>query len=143
MPPSHQPDVVSQNVRSLSYYAKSETSKPGLRRSTIKHLVHQLADKSDIVCLQETFLNRHEKVAMRRSFLDHSIYYNNFAQGRAGTLILVPSHYLDHYSVKEIRLGKRVRGRVQLLLFTPLPSPGGRGARRAALCGCQRLPQLW
>ena len=111
------PGITSFNTRSLSTHAKGVGGKE--RKSRVIKFIRQLAAKSDVICLQETNLGSLDKRALTEDFPNHLVFHNPLKFGTAGSAILVSTKYARNYTVEEVPLGERAKGRVQALRFLP------------------------
>jgi endonuclease/exonuclease/phosphatase family metal-dependent hydrolase len=91
-----------------------------VRHHSIVTIIRDLLSKCDILCLQETHLPTFDSTALHTAFPLHRIFYNNYREGRAGTMVLVSPSFHHHYHILPVGLHRAARGRVQVLRFTPV-----------------------
>ena len=111
------PSISTYNCNSLSY---AVNSKDGIaRHKKIISNIEFLSTVSLIVCIQETHLPTYEKGALIKQFPLHTIFYNNYIEGQAGTITMVHNSLMDFYNVTQHSLGKEAKGYAQFLRFNP------------------------
>ena len=108
------PSLATYNLNSSSSYPTTPGQRA--RQRNITKNIKALAQKNQIICLQETHLNPHDKAYLRSALPHFHIFYNNNTNRSAGTLIAVQRAYATHYSITH-RI--HTKGRAHSVLLEP------------------------
>ena len=95
------PRITTFNSQSLSLDAQGLRGRKR-RKKKLKYIA-KLLERCDILCVQETHLGGNPLSFNRLAgvFPGHSIYYNSYRLGHAGTLIMVANKYAHNYDITE------------------------------------------
>ena len=100
------PRITTFNSQSLSLDAQGLRGQKRRKRK-LKYIT-KLLERCDILCIQETHLGGRPLSFNRlaRMFPGHSIYYNSYRLGHAGTLIMVANKFGHNYDITERALDR-------------------------------------
>ena len=109
--------MISHNIHSLSANA---VSTEGCQRHTrvIRHIA-KLMQGREVVLLQETWLGKYDTQALRTSFPQWDIRYNNDYIGHGGLITMVRRSYGKNYIITRVQMAPAAEGRVLALNFKP------------------------
>ena len=131
------PTIATYNITSLSAYATPYTDAHRRQQKVITDIKH-LANKSDIIFLQETKLDTHDTQTILNNILPNwRFHYNNHPENtgkhdahRAGTLIATSPKINNNYTFHYDKIHEHARGHLQSIKLvgkqkpnkpTPLP----------------------
>ena len=107
--------MTSYNVRSLSTHSADAN---GLRRRLrVVKTIGALLSRTDILCLQETWLGAKDTTALKAYFPDCVFFYNNLRLGQGGTMIIAHRTLLKDFDISPLTLPPDAQGRVQAVRF--------------------------
>ena len=111
--------VATFNVNSLSINPTNPRSHKARRHRYVLRSINTLLSDHLLLCLQETHLHPHDYVALKHNLPDHTIYYNNGTEPRAGTLIIVDNRLHTYFNIESTTLPHEHPGYMQGLTLTP------------------------
>jgi ribonuclease HI len=114
------PSVIFYNINSASANYTTLNNTEHRRHKQVISVLKNLLKQTELLCLSETKLRKEDSSSLDRYFPNHTLYYHNGDQKRAGLLTLVPNLLLKRYQIEETHLGSVSNGHAQCLKFTPL-----------------------
>jgi exonuclease III len=111
--------VATFNVNSLSINPTNPRSHKARRHRYVLRSINTLLSTHLLLCLQETHLHPHDHVALKHNLPDHTIYYNNGTEPRAGTLIIVDNRLHTYFTIESTTLPHEHPGYMQGLTLNP------------------------
>ena len=109
--------ITSFNITSSSAYHTNNQSKG--RYIKLVKIIKFLLSTSHVLCLQETKLGRFDKTYLKGELPNHTILYNNFRKGQAGTIIIISNSLHKTFHIIPIDLPPVTEGYVQAVRFEP------------------------
>jgi len=147
------PSITSFNPNGLSAYANNNHSRK--RKYAMLENIRKLAERDDIICLQETHLLCRDIKYLKYQFPKWEIVYNNYNQHKWGVLIMYKEELLNHYSPMIHQFPYEMQGRGLAITFESLdphnqdfrvtnlylPSGADWAAKRKVLSHINNLPR--
>ena len=109
--------ITSFNITSSSAYHTNNQSRE--RYIKLVKIIKFLLSTSHVLCLQETKLGRFDKTYLKGELPNHTILYNNFRKGQAGTIIIISNSLHKTFHIIPIDLPPVTEGYVQAIRFEP------------------------